>query len=87
MKNKFFAGFSVEKVTEIQQREKRWHEKESLEVDQEIEEFFELYSIGAHRRRTNSDVELFPIEDKEKGEESGKNVTTTISSILMIKQN
>ena len=36
-KNKFFASFSVEKFTQIQQRRKRWQKKELLEdVDQEI---------------------------------------------------
>ena len=45
-KNKFFASFSVEKVTQIQHRWKRRQKKESLEdVDQEIEEFFDLYSM------------------------------------------
>ena len=65
-KNKFFASFSVEKVTQIQHRWKRRQKKESLEeVDQEIEEFFDLYSMWACKRRTNSDVELFDIESKE----------------------
>ena len=72
-KNKFFASFSVEKVTQIQQRWKRRQKKESLEdVDQEIEEFFDLYSMWARKRRTNSDVELFDIELKESGKTSPK---------------
>jgi len=72
-KNKFFASFWVEKVTQIQQRWKRQQKKESLEdVDQEIEEFFDLYSIWACKRRTNSDVELFDIERKESGKTSPK---------------
>ena len=72
-KNKFFASFSVEKVTQIQQRWKRRQKKESLEdVDQEIEEFFDLYSMRACKRRTNSNVELFDIEHKPSSKTSPK---------------
>ena len=72
-KNKSFVSFSVEKFTQIQQRRKRWQKKELLEdVNQEIEEFFDLYSMWACKRRTNSDVELFDIERKESGKTSPK---------------
>ena len=72
-KNKSFASFCVEKFTQIQQRWKRWQKKELLEdVNQEIEEFFDLYSMWACKRRTNSDVELFDIERKESGKTSPK---------------
>ena len=72
-KNKSFVSFSEEKFTQIRQRWKRWQKKELLEdVNQEIEEFFDLYSMWACKRRTNSDVELFDIERKESGKTSPK---------------
>ena len=72
-KNKSFVSFSVEKFTQIQQRWKRWQKKELLEdANQEIEEFFDLYSMWACKRRTNSDVELFDIESKESGKTAPK---------------
>ena len=72
-KNKFFSSFSVEKVNQIQQRWKRRQKKESLEdANQEIEEFFDLYSMWPCLRRTNFDVELCDIERKESGKTSPK---------------
>ena len=62
-----FASFSVEDVAELQQRRQRRLEQDLLEdVDREIEEFMDL---GAHKRGTDSDVELFGSEDKGKEEE------------------
>ena len=53
-----FAGFTVEEVSELRQRQ--------LEQDlrEDVEEFMNL---GAHKRGTYSDVELFASEDE--GEE------------------
>ena len=51
----------------------RQQKKESLkDVDQEIEEFFDLYSRWACKGRTNSNVELFDTQRKESGKTSPK---------------
>lgn len=61
-KNKFFVSFSVEKVTQIQHRWKRRQKKESLEdVDQEIEEFFDLYSMCEHAKGEQTPMLNFSI--------------------------
>ena len=56
-----FAGFTVEEVSELRQRQ--------LEQDlrEDVEEFMNL---GAHKRGTYSDVELFASEEEEESDDN-----------------
>ena len=58
-----FAGFTVEEVAELRQRQQRQLEQDLRE---DVEEFMNL---GAHERGTDSDVELFASEDEGEEEE------------------